>query len=217
MNFTKNPRMKKRVRETADLFEAACDINIVNLANLLNALNRGFPKIFGTAGMKRFVSNFIDSVKAVDCDDDSEIRDHAFAEMMEDTPYINWNLSSELLKELVLKSPANKCIVMQAPEFYKALNENVALMLLTLHYDHGFGKDRIQRTIQLWRDSDVGDAVPWLEKAIGYEHDEEDDRRSIEDILLTPKKKERITVREQLDARRGLEALRAYQEEVKNG
>jgi hypothetical protein len=57
-----------------------------------------------------------------------------------------------------------------------------------------------------------------MQAEVDYINDPEQDKREIEKKLLdTREKKEYVTVREQFDARRELQALRKYQEEVCRG
>lgn len=216
MNCLKNPRRDPRLINAVNCYEMACNVNVMCLANFLESLHELFPKQFGKTGMQRYLKDFIDSVLYLEADNDSEVREHRMAGILHEMPYITKNLAGSILKTLASQATAKDRAVLSSPEYRAGLVENIIMMIATLHSDYGFGEERIKRVIARWVNGKIGDGDEWLAENVDYISDPAADRRDMEDALLERKnRKNRVTVREQLDARRELEALRSYQEEIR--
>lgn len=217
MNCLKdNPRRRPRLMSATDAYEKACDINLVLIANLLDTLHEIYKGAFGRKGMERFLDCFMDNVKWLEADGDSELREYRMRSTLTDIPYISERLADEILVRLAALAPARTREVLKSPEFRSGLIENTILMLSTLWDDYGFRHKRMGKTVSRWLKGEVSDAEGWLKSHIDFHTDRERDRKDIVDKLLKAKPKApRISPREQLDARRELAALKAYQDDVR--
>ncbi len=214
MNCFKNPRRKPKLVAAADSYSAAVNVNFTMIANLLHVLHEDYPKQFGRTGLNRFLDDFIATTGFVGKGDDEELSEYRFQKFMEEVPYVTWAQADMVLDELA--NCAKECdrYVLTIPGYRQAIRENIMILFMTLHYDLGFGRARMERTLAHWLRSRVTEPEEWLAKHTGFEYDPAEDRREIENRLLARKHKDKSTLREQLDARRELEALRAYQSEV---
>lgn len=216
MNCFKNPRRCPKLMQAADYTEQACNINVMLIANFLSALEELYPKQFGKTGKERFLSNFMDSVKWLEAGGDSDVREQRISEIFDDMPYATDKVALGVLKTLSrLATPADRR-VFSRPEFVGGLIENIVLMLATLKEDYGFGEKRIGKVIEKWLTGQIKDGSEWLVEHVGYASDAEKERKAIIDNLLAVKEKrgERVSAREQIEIRRELQALKAYQDEV---
>lgn len=219
MNCLKNPRRRPKLINAVECYERACNINIVLIANFLEALHELYPKDFGRTGKGRFLDNFVQSVRYLEADNDSEVREYRMAQMLAELPYITKGIAADILKTVALQATAKDRVVLESPEFCAGLVENIVLLLATLHEDCGFGEQRIGRVIERWKLGKITNAEQYMREHLDYSSDPARERRDMEDKLLDrSSRKVRSTAREQIDARRELEALKAYQNEViKNG
>ena len=216
MKYTKNPRRAPKLVQAADYYEQACNINVMLIANFLSALNELYPKQFGKTGKEHFLANFMDSVKWLEAGGDSDIREHRISEIFDDMPYVTDKIAMGILKTLSrLASPSDRRVFCR-PEYVGGLIENTVLMLATLKEDYGFGEKRIGKVVEKWLAGQINDGSEWLSANVGYESDSEKERKAMIDNLLAEKEKRKdtISVREQIEIRRQLEALKAYQSEV---
>lgn len=213
-----NPHRNLKLMNAVELCDRACNINIVLIANFLETLRKLYPERFGKRALQNFLTRFMGSVKYLEADDDTEVREYRMDKMLNDMPYISKTLAEVILKELSGLCRGKDLVVLKSP-FYKAgLVENIVLMLATLHYDYGYGESRINAVITAWCKGTITEAAAYMQTEVDYINDPEQDKREIEKKLLdTREKKERVTVREQFDARRELEALKKYQEEICRG
>lgn len=215
MKCLKNPRRNPKLMNSVEQYSEACNINVMLIANFLDALRALYPKRFGKTGCENYLSHFKDSVKWLEADGDSEIRDYRMNSLLKDMPYVTVDLATNILKTLCELAAAEDRRVLCRPEYVGGLLENIVLLLATLHEDYGFGEMRIGVVISRWLEGQIRDGDKWLAENFDYISDPAADRRYMEDALLERKnRKNRVTVREQLDARRELEALKAYQQEV---
>ena len=211
-----NPRRRPRLTNAADVYEKACDINLILIANLLDTLHEVYKDTFSRPGMERFLGCFMDNVKWLEADGDSELREYRMRSTLTDIPYISEQLADEILVRLAALAPARTREVLKSPEFRSGLIENTILMMSTLWDDYGFRHKRLGKVISRWLKGEISDAEGWMKSHIDFHNDREADRKDIVDKLLKAKPKApRISPREQIDARRELEALRAYQDDVR--
>lgn len=216
MRCLKNPRRKPRLVQAANCLERCCEINMTVIANLLNALNELYPKRFGKSGMEQFLIHHLDSVEYLEADKDVEVQDYRESAMLVEMPYVVRKDVEGIVRKIAALDAGNRK-VMESGFYVEKLVSNAVLLLMTLHADYGFSEIRILRVMERWRNGAIANGEEWLARRVEFERDRAKDRRAIEDILLEQAKKPRTTVREQLDARRELEALKAYQDGVKNG
>lgn len=215
MKCLKNPNRDPRLLNAANCYEKACDINIVLIANLLDTLHELYPGAFGRTGMERFLSRFIDNVHWLEADNDSELREYRMKSILTDIPYITKPLAEEIVLKVSSQLNAKLKDVLRSPEFKGGLVENVILMLATLHDDYGFARKRINDVAKRWKDGYIAEGDKWLKEHIDFRTDRESDRRDIIEKLKKSKKKApRTTAREELDVRKELAALKAYQEDM---
>ena len=214
MKYTKNPRRKLRLVAEVNNYSAAVNVNFTIIANLLNVLHEDYPQMFGKTGLNRFIDNFIETTNFVGKGDDAELSDYRFSNYMREAPYVTWKLADRVLDELAKLAKASDRLVLDIPGYRQAIRENVMILFMALHYDYGFGRVRTERTVAHWLNSRITEPEKWLAKHADFNYDPADDRREIENRLLARKHKDKPTLREQLDARRQLEALKAYQSEV---
>lgn len=216
MKCLKNPRRDPRVQNAAECYERACNVNSMLVANLLNALHALYKNDFGRTGMKRYIDAFLANVKWLQADDDSEVREYRLSSILREIPYISKARAKEILHKLALQSTAKDRIVLEAQAFEAGLIENIILMVSTLYDDFGFREKRIRDVITRWEQGTIGDGNAWLLEKLDFQSDPESEKREIVDILLSCKRKPpRTTLREQMEARRELEALKAYQDDVR--
>lgn len=216
MNCFKNPRRAPKLMQAADYYEQACNINVMLIANFLSALNELYPKQFDKTGKEHFLANFMDSVKWLEAGGDSDIREHRIREIFDDMPYVTDKVALGVLKTLSrLATPADRR-VFSRPEYVDGLIENIVLMLATLKEDYGFGEKHIGKVVEKWLAGQINDGSEWLAEHVGYESNAEKERKAIIDNLLAEKnkRKDTVSVREQMEIRRELQALKAYQDEV---
>lgn len=216
MRCLKNPRRNPRLVQAADCLERVCEINMTVIANLLNALNELYPKRFGKSGMEQFLIHHLDSVEYLEADKDEEVQDYRESAMLTEMPYVARKDVEGIVRKIADLDDGNRR-VMESGFYVEKLVSNAVLLLMTLHADYGFSEIRILRVMERWRNGTIVNGEEWLAQRVEFERDRAKDRRAIEDILLEQTKKPKTTVREQMDARRGLEALKAYQDEIKKG
>lgn len=216
MKYTKNPRRAPKLVQAANYYEQACNINVMLIANFLSALEELYPKKFDKTGKESFLTNFMDSVKWLEAGGDSDVREQRISEIFDDMPYATDKVALGVLRTLSRLATAEDRRVFRRPEYVGGLIENIVLMLATLKEDYGFGKKRIGKVIEKWLTGQIKDGNVWLSEHVGYESDAEKERKAIIDNLLAEKGKrgERVSVREQIEIRRELQALKAYQDEV---
>lgn len=215
MNCLKNPRYKNRKR--AHVLARVMEINTEHIAFLLSALKKLYPKSFYPKACKEFIEDYMDTVKEFDCDNDTEMKDYKIKKYLENVPYISMDVARDIFEFIRTRRNDMNTLdrrIYAEPNFVDGLTENILLLLIQLHYTNGFGADRIKATIAAWRP--IPEPFKWLEENadITFEGDDMDVWNYLKEIDDNDKIKQKrlSTAREQLDARRELEALRAYQE-----
>lgn len=217
MNASKNPRFKSRGK--AEILGRTLEINGEHLAYLLHALADIFPKNFYKRKCAAFIQDYMETVRELECDDDHEVRDYRINKLLENMPYITHD-TAELIFSRYKDRPMSRLdsAIYNEPELSKMLVENILIMLIHLHYSAGFGKKRMSAFIDglTWFD----EPLDWLADKLGAEliSDNDDVWQFLKAIDKSRKREQRniSSVREQLDAKRDLAALKAYQEAVMN-
>lgn len=171
---------------------------------------------FYRSRVKQFLDRYCESVRWVDGDKDTEIRRHRFDELLRDAPYITYSRAVNLLDCQAGFAEHEDEPFYREPSIRSDLIDNIVLALLTLHYDFGFGEKRISRIMTAWAHCGKKDAIKWAEEFTG-ERIGGAPRSEIGKWIDQTKPKQRITLAEQKNAKAGLEALRKYQAEVRNG
>ena len=208
MRCTKNPRLKNR--GIAMCAERALEINFEHIGILLRTLHTCFS--FSYKRAREFVAEYTETVG--EFDEDPDVTDYRINSYLEDMPYLTWDKARHLIRRfgeraktlLDAKIFANK-------GFVNIFAQNLLLMLIQLHCGYGFGKKRMTELIETLEHTDLDGAAEWLKKA-GIEL--VGNTECAYELIAKIERKDKpiSTAREQLDARRQLEALKAYQSEV---
>lgn len=217
MKCLKNPRYKNR--ERAAVLARAMEINTEHIAYLLAALRGLYPRTFYPKACKDFITDYMDTVREFDCDNDAELKDHKIRQYLKGVLYINHDTARSVYEQLKSR-PMDRldASIYGEKHFAESFAENILLMMIQLHYSNGFGARRMCEVIAAWKP--IPDPFGWLaENAdVTFGGDDMDVWNYLKSIdeSLKDKQKRLSTAREQLDARRSLEALKAYQEEVRD-
>lgn len=218
MNITKNPLIRRRQREA--VWSRLMMINVENLAVLTLTLNELYPKQFYGKAVRGFFENYIETVKLFDSFDETDTKEYRIMQYLAECPYINDALILRLVQHFMRRTVTtiDKCIYNE-PNLVALLGENLTLMLIQLHYDYGFGEDRILRTVDAICSGNISDPVKTLDELfdIAPEEDEQqlrDEVKRMEQARRNHKRGVRVTAREQTDAGYALEALKKYQDEI---
>lgn len=218
MNITRNPRLMQRRMEK--MWGRCMALNVENLATLVITLNKLYPKQFYNKAVRGFFDNYADTVAMFNAYTDNEVKTHRIDEYLAECPYINDALILRLVQYFKRRTVTtiDKCIYNE-PDLVALLGENLTLMLIQLHYDYGFGEDRILRTVDSICSANIPDPVKTLDELfdIAPEEDEQqlrDEVKRMEQARRNHKRGVRVTAREQTDAGYALEALKKYQDEI---
>jgi len=208
MRCTKNPRLKNR--GIAMCAERALEINFEHIGILLRTLHTCFS--FSYKRAREFVAEYTETVG--EFDEDPDVTDYTINSYLEDMPYLTWDKARHLIRRFGERAKTLLDAKIFADKgFVNIFAQNLLLMLIQLHCGYGFGKKRMTELIEALEHTDLNGAAEWLKKA-GIEL-EENHNCAYELIAKIERKDKPIsTAREQLDARRQLEALKAYQSEV---
>ena len=212
----KNPRIKKMLQK--QYLQQALFINIEHMASLLYVLHANYAK-FTKKECQKFVNDHADTDELLDCNGDKLLREHKVNELLEDCKgYVNIDIASGIIDAFIAKTNDK-----QKLRYYKDNKElytdNILIMLLTLHYDFGFGTKRMNVIIRAWKNLTTPPAavMEWFETYVdAHVADTDSELYKAVDDLKRQKKKDapKVTVKEEFEARRHMEALRAYQERV---
>lgn len=209
MRCTKNPRLKNR--GIAMCAERALEMNFEHIGILLRTLHKYF-RPFSYRLAKEFVGEYTETVK--EFDEDPDVTDYMINSYLEDMPYLTWERARHLIRRFAerAETPLDKKIFADEG-FINIFAQNLLLMLIQLHCGYGFGAKRMTALLELLEDPDLSAPVEWLKKA-GVEL--VGNTECAYELIAKIERKDKpiSTAREQLDARRQLEALKAYQSEV---
>lgn len=211
-----NPRM--RHRDKALKLEELFRLNLVHMGMLLRVCNELMPVLFSRERCAAFVGEYTETAAEYDCGDDEDLRDRRIDELIEDTPYITRDKCRKMLMSAAAKSDIGAREIYGGKYFFEMLVENLLLMLMQAHYSFTLGEKRFERVYSAMLEADPRGAFEWLEKVVGteIESDPEEIYGTLE-MLANHRKRERkaqATAKEQYQARRDLEALKKYQDEV---
>jgi len=210
MNCFKNPRLKNR--PVVEMAKRALEINIEHMGIILRTLHKFF-RPFSFRLCREFVEEYTRT--AAEFDTDIEVRDHMINDCLRDMPYVTKEHARRLVKHFSERAETPLDRAIYADEgFADILALNVLLMLIQLRFDYSFAEKRMTSLLELLESADLSDPMAWLKRA-GVEFSQKDD--SVYELMdkLERREKPTATLREQLDARAQLEALRAYQSEVR--
>jgi hypothetical protein len=211
MNCTKNPLYKRKA--TVDAVNLVLTVAGIHFARLLYVLQ---DEGFGKKKLCEYWDKYVESVNYVSGDRDTAIKRYRMNELLKDVPYITYSRAMNVLDCQSGFAPNELEIVYRDADARSDLIDNIMMSMLTLHYDFGFGERRIARVMTAWAHCNLDDAIAWAEKRTG--NTIEASKKDVYDWLRSTEKKQRTaTLTEQRTAKAGLEALRRYQQEVRNG
>lgn len=211
MKCLKNPRIKMRAQ--AEHAQRALELNIGHMGVLLYTLNRYFPQRFSRPVCRDFFGEYTNTVAQFG--DDEEARDYMIEQQLKEMPWLSWEVAERLVRHFGERAvtPLDKAIYANNG-FLPLFSLNLIMMLIQLRNDFGFARIRMERLINAMMTADYPEPIAWLD-SIDI-HLSADDDSAYELIgQLKRRDKPAATLREQLDARRELEALRAYQEDIR--
>lgn len=210
MNISRNPRLKHRAQ--AEYAQRALELNIGHMGVMLYTLNRYFPQRFSRPVCRDFFGEYTNTVAQFG--DDEEARDYMIEQQLKEMPWLSWETAERLVRHFGERAETQLDKAIYANNgFLPLFSLNLIMMLIQLRNDFGFARIRMERLINAMMTADCPDPIAWLD-SIGISLAADDD--SAYELIGRLKRKDKptATLREQLDARRELEALRAYQEEV---
>lgn len=215
MKCLKNPRYKHR--NEAEYLGRAMEINTEHIIYLLHTCMSLYPNMFYPKVCREFILDYMDTCKEFECDDDIEERNYKIEQYLKDMPYITKDTAGMIYARLRSRPmSAQDKNLYSNPTFAGLFTENILLMLLQLHYSNGLGQSRLQNVVACW--AAIDEPWTWLKNflKISIDHSNEDVYSFLSELDRAKKKKSKTTstLREQLDAKRELEALKAYQDEV---
>lgn len=210
MNCTKNPRLK--VRKQVEHAQRAMELNLAHMGILLYCLHMTAPAPFTIETCREFVEEYGNTVAEYD---DEEERDYMIQKELRASPWLSWEWAHKLIDHFAerAETPLDKAIY--AAEGFKPLFAmNLLMMLIQLRVDHQWGRVRMARLYDAMMVLDYPEPIRWLKSInVCLAHDDDSAYRLVKQI--GKKDKPAATLREQLDARRELAALKKYQSEVR--
>lgn len=210
MRCTKNPRLKNR--ETAMFAERALEMNFEHMGIILRTLHKYFMNPFSYRTCREFVAEYTRT--AAEFDEDPETRDYMIDRCLKDIPCLRREDAWEIVRYFSRRAaaPLDRAIYAWKP-YEELFALYILLILIQLHYDHHWGEKRMTELLKLLKCADTTAPLEWLKMA-GVEIAANDN--SVYELIAKIERKDKpiSTAREQLDARRQLEALKAYQSEV---
>lgn len=209
MRCTKNPRLKNR--GIAMCAERALEMNFEHIGILLRTLHTCFLP-FSYKRAREFVAEYTETVR--EFDEDPDVTDYMINSCLKDMPYLTWDKARHLIRRFGERAKTLLDAKIFADKgFVNIFAQNLLLMLIQLHCGYGFGKKRMTELIETLEHTDLDGAAEWLKKA-GIEL--VGNTECAYELIAKIERKDKpiSTAREQLDARRQLEALKAYQSEV---
>lgn len=211
MKCLKNPRIKMRAQ--AEYAQRALELNIGHMGVLLYTLNRYFPQRFSRPVCRDFFGEYTNTVEQFG--DDEEACDYMIEQHLRGMPWLSWETAERLVRHFGERAETQLDKAIYANDgFLPLFSLNLIMMLIQLRNDFGFARIRMERLINAMMTADYPEPIAWLD-SIDI-HLSADDNSAYELIgRLKRRDKPTATLREQLDARRELEALRAYQEDIR--
>lgn len=219
MNATKNPKYKNRAK--ADILGRVMFLNAEHLALLLHTLRKIYPYEWYPAKIRQYIRDFSDTVSTFECGNDSERKQALINKHIKDAPYINYARLSEAYRVLISRAETElDNTIYHEHNNAEMFIENMLLMLMTLHYDYGYGPKRIGKVIDAWATDRLWDPLAWLDKVADAQLLDTAETRYeayeyVEKLARDRKRGVQVSAKEEAEARRQLEAMRAYQERNK--
>lgn len=211
MNITKNPAVKHRRRNES--FREFLSENFKLLAVTALALNKSLPDVFYPKRMQDWFEKLTETAEMLNESDRDGTFEYDLDRLM-DAP-LGFTFEDCLL---ITQYHLQKSTGTMAAAFSKeksaveVLARNVQGALLQTHYDYGIGEKRMRRVIQTlktdWYIDPAAELKERFDIDVSYTLSNSDSDRYFK------KKKIRTTISEQIEARRGMDALRAYQNDV---
>lgn len=211
MKCLKNPRIK--MRPQAEYAQRALELNIGHMGVMLYTLNRYFPQRFSRPVCRDFFGEYTNTVEQFG--DDEEARDYMIEQHLREMPWLSWETAERLVRRFGERTETQLDKAIYANNgFLPLFSLNLIMMLIQLRNDFGFARIRMERLINAMMTADYPEPIAWLD-SIGISLAADDD--SAYELIRRLKRRDKpaATLREQLDARRELEALRAYQEDIR--
>lgn len=217
MKCTMNPRVKNRGK--AEKLSMLYGLHFIHMGTILRTCCKLFPGKFYPKKVVEFVNEYRETCKEYDCGDDDELRDRKITDLVDDVPYISREVTREIVRAFAKHTNGKKREIYNEPYFFEMLCENVLLMCMQLHYSFGLGARRFAAISEALKTAETEGAFKWLEDVLGEPIiNDPDEIYKMLDMLARYRKRSGqsiATVREQYDAHRHMEALRAYQSEVR--
>ena len=192
--------------------ERALEMNIEHMAILLRVMNKLFHP-FSFKRVREFVKDYTETV--AEFDEDPDVTEYKIDKCLEDMPYLTWERGRKLIRIFSKRKPKTVLDgrIYKDKGFENIFAQNIILMLIQLHYDYQMGEKRMTRLLEILEHAELDGAAEWLKKA-GIEL--VGNTECAYELIAKIERKDKpiSTAREQLDARRQLEALKAYQNEV---
>ena len=219
MNASKNP--KYRNKKKADILSRVMTINVEHMALLMHALYSVNNRIWYPKIIREFICNYQDTVKMFECDNDSERKDALIQKHLRGISYLSyervWSIYHKLSERAQTEQDRQ---IYREHDFAKLYVENMLLMLMTLHYDYGYGPKRIGKIIDAWATDRLWDPLAWLDKVADAQLLDTAETRYeayeyVEKLARDRKRGVQVSAKEEATARRKLEEMRAYQERNK--
>lgn len=166
--------------------------------------------------LKDFMERYCEYVQYVQKENDAEIRRYRLNELMKDCPYVTYSKAQNVLdcQEGFAKEDEKPFYIEK--NLRSDLIDNIVLAMVVLHYEFGFAEKRISRIFTEWAHCGINEPRKWVEKKGVYI--ESNTKEDVYDwIEKFAPKKQRVTVKEQLEAKARMDALRAYQQAVREG
>ncbi|MBQ4599116.1 MAG: hypothetical protein IJB19_04330 [Clostridia bacterium] len=179
---------------------------------ILRTLHKYFMNPFSYRTCGEFVAEYTRT--AAEFDEDPETRDYMIDRCLKDIPCLRREDAWEIVRYFSRRAaaPLDRAIYAWKP-YEELFVLNILLILIQLHYDHHWGEKRMTELLKLLKCADTTAPLEWL-KTAGVEIAANDN--SVYELISKIERKDKpiSTAREQLDVRRQLEALKAYQSEV---
>lgn len=211
MNITKNPTLKHRNRN--ERFQELLTENFKLLAVVALTLNKALPDVFYPKRLQDWFERLTETAKMFNESD----RDGAFeydVKRLMDAP-VGFTFSDCVTAakyHLGRSTGRMSAVFLRDDKIVEVLARNIQGALLQTHYDYRIGEKRMKRIVQTLKTDWYIDPAAELDARFGIDAsytltDSDSERFFKKDKLHT-------TVSEQIEARQGLEALRAYQNAI---
>ena len=216
MKVSRNPKVKNKLK--ADILGRMMKLNAEHLGLLLHTLHELYPADWYPKRIREFIGNFQDTVMYFNSGNDDDLMKARIAKSLEDVPYLSYERVGSAYRTLIGRAHTHiDRTIYHEKNFADNYIENMLLMLLTLHYDHGYGAKRIGAVLRAWPSDRYADPFGWLDEYADAQFaDSKDDSYEtldyVESLIKERRRGVKVSLQEEMEARHKLEALRAYQE-----